>query len=48
MEKLNGKFLDNLGQSICRYFQVLARFPLTACEAELDYYHENVHVPDAL
>lgn len=48
MEKLNGKFLDNLGQNICRHFQVLARFPLTTCEAELDYYHENVHVPDAL
>ena len=46
-QKLKGKFLDNLGQNICRHFQVLAQFPLTTCEAELDYYLENVNVPDA-
>ena len=45
--KTKRKFLDNLGQNIWRYFQVLPQFPLTTCEAELDYYHENVNVPDA-
>ena len=42
VKNYKGKFLDNLGQNICRHFQVLAQFPLTTCEAELDYYHENV------
>ena len=45
--KRKGKFLDNLGQNICRHSQVLTQFPLTTCEVQLDYYLEKVNVPDA-
>ena len=34
----------NLGQSIWRLFHILAQFPLTISEKQLDYYHKKVNV----
>ena len=34
----------NLGQSICRFFHVLAQFHFITSEVELDYYHQKVNV----
>ena len=36
MKKLKGKFSDNLGQKICRFFYFLAQFLCTTAERELD------------
>ena len=41
MEKLKGKFSDNLGQNICRLCHILAQFFFTASETEQDYYHQK-------
>ena len=32
-------------QNFCRLFHVLAQFPFTTSETELDYYHQKVTVP---
>ena len=34
----------NLGQNICRLFNVLAKFLFTTSGMELDYYHQKVNV----
>ena len=31
-------------KNICRLFRILARFPFTTSERELDYYHQRLHV----
>ena len=43
-QKLKGKFSDNLGQNIYRFFHVLVQFLFTISETELDYYHQTVNV----
>lgn len=34
---------QNHGKNICRLFQILAQFPFTINERELDYYHQKVN-----
>ena len=34
----------NLGQKICRLFHVLAQYPFTTSETELDFYHQKVNI----
>ena len=36
--------MHNHGQNICRLFHVLAKFPFTKSESELDYYHQKVNI----
>ena len=38
------KYIYNLGQNICRLFQVLALFGFTTSETELDYFHQKVNI----
>ena len=30
-------------ENVCRLFQILAQFPFTKSETELDYYHQKVN-----
>ena len=38
----------NLGQIVCRIFQVLSEFLVTTSEMEVDYYHQKKNVRIAL
>ena len=42
-----GKFSNNHGKNICRFFHVLTEFPFPKSESELDHYHQmmNTRIP---
>ena len=35
-------------ENICRFFHVLAQFPLTISKRELDYYHEKMNLEQVI
>ena len=37
----------SLGQNICKLFPVLAQFPFTTSETELNQYHQKLNVQNA-
>ena len=38
-----GRFIDNIGQNVCRIFYLLTQLSFINSEAELDYYQQRMY-----